>query len=300
MTDHRADQAPQRPGGTAGDPDADRAPWSDLAEDRHVRTVLRAAVPTARWTRVVHHAVVGSTQDVALQALRDGAAPGLVVVADAQQQGRGRRGRPWRDDVTGPAGPANLAVTATLSLPRVAPGLVPLVAGLAVGEAYRAAGADPSLKWPNDVLLGGRKAAGILVERHTVVVAGAPGAGDVLLVGCGLDLDWRGVERTGPAAAWTSLGEALGDAVDRGAVLAALLGALDDGLSSLQADPERLLARYRACCATIGRQVEVQLPDGSIRRGVAASVDAEGRLVVRDGSGAHPVSAGDVVHVHPG
>lgn len=247
--------------------------------------------PSGRWWDIERHAVVDSTQDVALARLRAGARPGFVVVADAQRAGRGRRGRTWRDDVSGPHGPANLAVTATLALPPRAPEFVPFVAGLAVAAAYEQAGASPTVKWPNDVLLDACKAAGILVERHHLDV------GVVLLVGCGLDLDWRGVERSGEAAGWTSLAESVGRSVDRASILAALLAALDAGLRELEEDPGRLLARYRASCATIGQAVEVRLPDDRVHRGVARDVDEAGHLVVATDAGPVMVTAGDVVHV---
>jgi hypothetical protein len=168
--------------------------------------VVAAVAGGGRWTRVRHHAEVTSTNDVALERLRAGEPAGLVVVADAQTAGRGRAGRGWIDAVQGPEGPGNLAVTASVPVRSGAVGAVPLAAGLAVADAFRAAARSPTLKWPNDVLLDDRKACGILVERHDLP------AGSVLLIGCGLDLDWRGVPRDGDAAGWTSLAESLGAA----------------------------------------------------------------------------------------
>lgn len=253
--------------------------------------VIAAVSAGSRWSVVHHAAEVSSTNDVAMDRLRGGAAPGLVVVADAQTAGRGRAGRGWTDAVAGPEGPGNLAVTATVRGEPKAVGAVPLAAGLAVAGAYAAAGGSPTLKWPNDVLLDDRKAAGILVERHEL--AGAP----VVLVGCGLDLDWRGVQREGDAAGWTSLAESLGRSVDRGEVLGALLAGLERTLDTLERDPFALLAEYRDACATIGREVRVLLPGGEQRSGIARGLDAQGHLVVATDSGRLVVRAGDVVHV---
>lgn len=272
--------------GNGGRPAAD-AP----DRDPRVRGLLEVS-PV--WHTLEHHAAVGSTQDLALERLRAGARPGLVVVADAQTAGRGRRGRSWRDAVLGPDGPANLAVTATVPVPGRGTGpagLVPFAAGLAVADAYVAAGAAPTLKWPNDVLLDDQKAAGILVERHTLRDA------DVLLVGCGLDLDWRGVDRAGDAAGWTSLAESIDGSVDRVEVLVALLTGLGRYIGLLGSRPDEVLAIYRGRCGTLGRRVRVALPDGRDRTGQASGLGDDGRLLVDGDDGPFAVTAGDVTHV---
>jgi BirA family transcriptional regulator, biotin operon repressor / biotin---[acetyl-CoA-carboxylase] ligase len=275
----------------AGDQSAGSVDGQDLS--RHP-AVLAAVAAAGRWTRVRHGSEVTSTNDVALDRLRGGEAAGLVVVADAQTAGRGRAGRGWVDAVQGPEGPGNLAVTASVPVRSAAVGAVPLAAGLAVADAFRDAGAAPTLKWPNDVLLDDRKACGILVERHDLP------SGSVLLVGCGLDLDWRGVARDGEAAGWTSLAESLCAPVDRGAVLGGLLVHLDRWLSVLERDPAALLTAYREACTTVGRPVRVVLPGGTERSGVARDLDADGHLVVATDEGPLVVRAGDVVHLRPG
>lgn len=254
---------------------------------------VQAAVRSAHHlTLHQHHPSVTSTNDVALSGVGAGVPLGLVVTADRQTAGRGRHGRTWTDDVAGPEGPGNLAVTVVVALPAHAPGLTPLATGLAVHAAYASAGADPELKWPNDVLLDGRKAAGILVERHTVV------GREVAVIGCGLDLDWRGVPRDGDAARWTSLAESLGEGIDRGRVLADLLEALDRELWGL-GGPAALLARYRERCGTLGRDVEVALPGGRRVAGTAVDLDGDGLLVVDTGRERVTVRAGDVTSRPP-
>lgn len=258
-----------------------------LASTVPVRALLDAPV---RWHTVRHEAVVGSTNDVALEAIRHGTPPGLVVVADRQTAGRGRRGRTWIDDVHARAGPANLAITATCLATRHA-GVTPLATGLAVVYAFARAGADSFLKWPNDVLLGGLKAAGILVERHELA------DGDLLLIGCGLDLDWRGVERSEASAAWTSLAEAIDDDVDRAEVLAAYLASLHRWLDVLDRDAADVLAEYRRRCATLGAHVRIALPDGDTLDGEALRIDDDGRLIVRGPQGEVVVTAGEITHL---
>lgn len=253
--------------------------------------LVRDALAASRHLAVHHHLeTVTSTNDVALAAAREGQPLGIVVTADRQSAGRGRQGRGWTDDVAGPEGPANLAVSVVVPVPDRHAALIPLVTGLAVAASYRAAGAAPTLKWPNDVLLDDRKAAGILVERHRAI------DGEVLVIGCGLDLDWRGVQREGVADGWTSLAESLGDGVDRAAVLAALLTALDEELTGLTTATEArpILARYRDACSTIGREVEVALPGGARLTGRAVDLDVEGLLVVDTGRERVSVRAGDV------
>ena len=261
-----------------------------LEEDPRIQELLGSS-PT--WHTLEHHPEVTSTQDVALARLREGTPPGLVVAADAQTAGRGRLGRPWRDAVQGSSGPANLAVTATAAAPDRSVGIVPLVVGLAVIEAYERAGASPRLKWPNDVLLDGRKAAGILVERH--VVAGRP----VLLLGCGLNLDWRGIDRFGEEVGWVSVAEAIAADVDRVEVLVALLAALSGELGHLQRRPDAVLQHYRRRCATLGQRVRVEQPGRPPLSGDATDVDADGRLVVVADGQRHVIDVGDVIHVRP-
>lgn len=262
----------------------------NLADDQELQQLLAGG--DVRWRRLIHHRVVDSTNDLARRLLGAGEDPGLVVVADLQTAGRGRRGRHWVEQ-EGPAGPTNLAVTASFAAPPDGGTWVPLAAGLAVAAAYRSAGAHAALKWPNDVLLGGRKAAGILVERHTVM------GRDVLLVGCGLDLDWRGVPRNRPVEgrAWTSLAEELGRSVERAPLVASLLVDLERRLATGEQDGHALLDAYRAACDTLGRQVQVLLPDGQRVAGRAVDLDHAGRLVVEGPSGRRVLGVGDVAHV---
>ncbi len=253
-------------------------------------SVRSAVANSARIAAHTHHERVTSTNDLARRAVEDGAPLAQLCTADRQTAGRGRAGRGWTDDVDGPGGPANLAVSLAAATPGHAPGLVPLAAGLAVAAALRAVDADPALKWPNDVLLDGAKAAGILVERHEV------SGRDVVVIGCGLDLDWRGVERVGETAGWTSVAEYLGRPVDRGEVLGALLVALDRELDHLDVTggPADLLARYRARCSTLGSDVRVALPGGGQLTGRAVDLDADGLLEVDTGGERVTVRAGDV------
>jgi BirA family biotin operon repressor/biotin-[acetyl-CoA-carboxylase] ligase len=256
---------------------------TDLAA--HPRVTAMLAGPLG-WHTVEHLAEVGSTNDVALERARAGARDGLVVVADHQTAGRGRGGHRWHDV----PGDASLLCSALLPAPASHGQLVTLAAALAIADAVRRAGARPELKWPNDVLLEGHKCAGVLAERHRV------GDRDVVVVGIGLDLDWRGLDRQGEAVAWTSIAERTGEAVDRGEVLVDVLRGLATWFRSLPVDPLRLLTTYRDACVTIGRDVEVDLPDGTTLTGRAVDLDRDGRLVVATADRQLAVNAGDVRH----
>jgi BirA family biotin operon repressor/biotin-[acetyl-CoA-carboxylase] ligase len=210
-----------------------------------------------------------------------------VVVVDHQTAGRGRLDRSW---VT----PSGTALTFSAVVDPELPGdrwpLLPLAAGVAVAAGVRRAGVEAVLKWPNDVLVGERKLCGILVERVE-----RPDRGPLAVIGIGINTDLRESELPVPTATSLAL---LGAPTDRTVLLGWVLAELDDVLKSLPGDPDAFLAGYRAQCGTLGRQVDVQLPDGTRLLGTASAVDEVGRLVVQPATGPPvPVGAGDVVHV---
>jgi BirA family biotin operon repressor/biotin-[acetyl-CoA-carboxylase] ligase len=210
-----------------------------------------------------------------------------VVVVDHQTAGRGRLDRAW---VT-PAGTAlTFSAVVDPDLPDARWPLLPLAAGVAVAAAVGRAGVEASLKWPNDVLVGERKLAGILVER-VEPPAGAP----LAVVGIGINTALTEAEL--PVGTATSLA-IVGAPVGRATLLGWVLAGLDAALADLRTGPERFLGGYREACGTLGRVVDVQLPGGSRLRGLAGTVDDTGRLVVQPADGpAVAVGAGDVVHV---
>lgn len=244
------------------------------------------------WTAFEHVAEVDSTNLEVARRVRDGATAGLVVVADRQTAGRGRNGRSWQDVPGG-----NLSLSVATGVPDSAT-LVPLAAGLAAGDALKRAGLATELKWPNDVLVRGpdgavRKVGGILADAHDL----RPDGPRFLVVGIGLDLDWRGTDRSGEAAGWTSVAEEVGHDVDRWEVLHDLLRALETWLLDVPKDPTRLLAAYTVRCATLGQHVRVHLPGDGVLEGRAVEVAPNGALVLDTASGRRPVMAGDVEHV---
>src|SRR5262245_34433101 len=235
---------------------------------------------------VEHFASVDSTNSWLLDAARDGAAAGLVAVADHQESGRGRRGRAWE------SAPGDSLLVSVLLRPHAAVDrvhVVTIVAALALADALgRVAGLEVDLKWPNDLLVGERKLAGLLAEAD--VVGGEVRA---IVVGAGCNLGQRAFPDGLRTPATSCLLET-GKAPDRDVLLSAFLGAFGDRLDGI----DGVVRDYRARLATLGRQVRVEL-ERSVVEGIATDLDHDGRLVVTPAGGAPVVvAAGDVVHLH--
>jgi BirA family biotin operon repressor/biotin-[acetyl-CoA-carboxylase] ligase len=237
---------------------------------------------------IVHLPRVESTQSTIFDLAAQGAPDRTVVVADYQAAGRGRRGRAWE------APPETSLLTSILVRPRGTPerwGGYSLVSALAVADALaRVAGLGARLKWPNDVLVGGRKIAGILLESR-IPAGGTSGAdaASVIAVGVGVNLAQRAFP-AGLAARATSVALEIGRPVERDAALAALLSAFDDWRTQLERDGlAPIRARWLAVADTIGRRVSV---DGVT--GVAVDLDVDGALVLQDGERRHRIVAGEV------
>jgi BirA family biotin operon repressor/biotin-[acetyl-CoA-carboxylase] ligase len=277
------------------------SPYTDLDRPPLSAPALRRAliVPGGLWSALDVATETGSTSADVAAAAGAGVPEGLVVVAERQSAGRGRRDRIW---VSPPRAGLTLSVLLRpgqgvgATVPQRYWGWLPLLAGVALREAVgRLAELDARLKWPNDLLIGDAKCAGILAEV----------VGDGVVVGIGLNvttrLDELPTTTTGLAA--TSLRLAGAAATDRDPLLRALLRGLAQwyaGWREAGGDAEMcgLLAAYREGCATIGREVRVLLPDGLEVAGTATTVDRDGLLVVRTVDGTEQrVSAGDVVHV---
>ncbi|WP_424447250.1 biotin--[acetyl-CoA-carboxylase] ligase [Microbacterium arborescens] len=212
-----------------------------------------------------------------------------ALVTTDQREGRGRLDRSW----TTPPGTA-LAVSVLLrvaAVPVHSRGWIPLVAGLAMSDAVAAQlrNSTVGVKWPNDVLVDGRKISGILAE----VLPGD--AGDVIL-GAGVNTTMAEVDL--PVSTATSFA-AMGAAVDEDRLLADFLAGVRDHIAHLAVNgaDEGLRERVAAACVTLGEEVTVSLPGGEALTGRAERLDEDGRLVVRTGEAETAVGAGDVVHV---
>lgn len=225
------------------------------------------------WT-ILRYDTVDSTQTVAANLIARGTPHRTVVVAERQTAGYGRKGDPWQDS---PGASLLMTVIVRPTLDASAPWYA-MAAALACLDAVRAAaGLDGCVKWPNDVLLNGRKVAGILGDatwRGARVEA--------LRLGIGINI-------TGDHAAFlardlpdaSSLAAEAGRPVDRGRVLDAFLASfslLDDRLAAGHA--AEIVAAWRAAIGTIGKRVVATYVDGRIVRGIAAGVRDDGDLIV--------------------
>jgi len=266
-----------------------------LAEvpDRLGPLELRPLLNTHDVGRELHwFAELPSTSDRAKELAEEGGDHGEVVIAEAQTAGRGRRGRSWAS----PPG-RNLAFSVLLR-PDLPPARAPeltLVASIAICDALRQAGVDAGIKWPNDVLAGGRKIAGILTE-----LAAEPDRVHWVVLGIGVNVNARAEdfpeELRGEA---TSILLERGEPAPRALFLAACLTALEEWLDRHAEEGfAAIRAAWRERSVTLGREVSVQA-DGREVAGIAIDLDEDGALLVRDRSGVQRILAGDVTLLRP-
>lgn len=270
-------------------------PYGDLDRPPLNERALNRALAHSMW-QIQVVAETGSTNADLTALARDGAPEGTVLVAEAQTAGRGRLGRSWS------APPRSGLMFSVLLRPGPAVpvnrlGWISLLTGVAAAAAVRTVttkdygdtggkAVEPTLKWPNDLLVGDRKLAGILAERTE----------EALVVGMGLNVSLKESELPVPAATSLAIEEAA--TTDREIVLKAVLRELELRFTEWRAadgdaDGSGLRAAYRTVCGTLGREVRVELPGGTAITGLAEDVDRDGCLVV-DG---RSLSAGDVIHV---
>jgi BirA family biotin operon repressor/biotin-[acetyl-CoA-carboxylase] ligase len=244
---------------------------------------IRRGLATAHLGRTLHSfPVCGSTNDVALELLARGAAHGTLVVADAQTQGRGQRGRSWHSP-PGRAIHASLVLRA--SAPVASPTLLVAAVGLGLAEGLEsAAGVEIGIKWPNDLWCDRRKVAGILVEAR-----GYRADEPAFVAGFGVNVNQTAddfpPELRGVA---TSLALRTGRRHDRAAVLRAVLAALEprvDQVLGAQAAAE-LHDAYRRRSVLLGQRVTLFDADARVE-GFVADLSATDGLLLRTDDGRH-------------
>lgn len=232
----------------------------------------------------------GSTNADALEAAANGEPEGLVIVADHQTAGRGRLGRTW----VAPPG-CSLLMSVVLRPPNEAGHLPVCAVGCAAAAASaRVAGAAVGLKWPNDLVAGGRKLGGILAEASA-----SSGNVTALVVGLGLNVRLPAELPSELRETATALDQ-LGAPVTVDVLLAAILDELEPRYARLcAAGPAELIEEYRDRCLTIGQRVRVEQPNETWS-GDAVAIDDDAALIVeRPGVGRVRVDVGDVVHLRP-
>lgn len=267
--------------------------------DDWLRPPLDAAVigdglvgPGLAWRQLDVVPETGSTNaDLLARSAAGEDVDGSVLLAEFQNAGHGRHGRSWsappRTQIIVSAGVSGASV------PRSGWGWLSLLTGVAVVDALAAVtGVTAGLKWPNDVLVGEGKLAGILAE----VAAPAP----VIVVGLGLNVTLTAADAPDPVA--TSLLMLGSSATDRNAlahrILRELAGRIDAWRAAGGADP-KLVADYQRHSLTLGSRVQATLSDDRHVVGVARGVDDVGQLCIDTGGETVTVSAGDIMHLRP-
>jgi len=229
---------------------------------------------------VMWHARLPSTMDAASALAHDGAPHGVVVLADQQTSGRGRRGATWASP---PGAGLYLSFIARPSSPLLS--LFTLAAGVAVREGIATAtGLAADLKWPNDVIIGRRKLAGILAEGIAI-----GSRAQAVIVGVGVNVQPASYPPDVAARA-TSLEGELARAVDRGMLLSQIAIALWDRLAMLEYGAGDILQAWRAASPNaIGTRVEWEGKSGT-----TGGIDDSGALLVRTTAGVERILAGEL------
>jgi len=262
--------------------------------DRLTALELLPLLGTHDLGQVLHcHEELPSTNDLAKQLAEEGAAHGEVVLAEKQTAGRGRRGRVWYSP-----GGRNLYFSAVLRPEELPPHRAPevtLVASVALCHAIRQAGVDAGIKWPNDILVGGRKVCGILTE-----MAADPDRVQWIVLGVGVNLNARPEDFPEEIRSQaTSLSVERRQPVPRALFAAAALGLLEEWLDRFDREGfGGVRDEWRVLSETLGREVRVEL-DGREIVGRAEDIDDSGALLVRTARTRERVVSGDVEHLRP-
>lgn len=247
--------------------------------------------PGKPWGELIHHYnTLESTNTLAKAMAAQGAPQGTVILADHQTGGRGRRGRSFHS-------PAGSGIYMSVILrPNCPPGkLMHLTCAAAVAMCYaveNVTGLRPGIKWTNDLVFGKRKIAGILTEL------GFDTAGNVsyAVVGMGINCTQSATdfpEDIRDIAA--SLEMVTGKPIDRAAVAARMIQAMDNINRMLLDFKDEILNTYRKDCITLGMDISLIRADGEVRYGKALDIGEDGALIVDFGDGKPTaVSSGEV------
>jgi BirA family transcriptional regulator, biotin operon repressor / biotin---[acetyl-CoA-carboxylase] ligase len=237
-----------------------------------------------RGWRVVRFGAIDSTNEEARRRALAGDAGPLWIVADEQTAGRGRRGRVWISPI------GNLHASALMidPCPPAVAAQLGFVAGVALARAARDLGAiDAGLKWPNDLISGGAKCAGILVEG-----VGLGGGRAAYVVGVGVNCAHA---PEGLGYATSCLRQAGGQAVGRGELFERLVERFDEALDAWRAGRafDRIRAAWLDCGLGLGERIAIQNGAGE-REGVFEGIDRDGRLLMRSERGLESIEAADL------
>lgn len=258
-----------------------------MAESSFDRARFQARLTTRRLGHtLIARAEVESTNDAAWDALGEGVPDGTCVVADVQTRGRGRGGHSWH---TAPGLGLALSVLLHQGCDRRQLGLLPLTAGLALASALQRLGAGAELKWPNDLLIAGRKVSGILAESRRTAEGD-----DAAVLGVGVNVAQAPEDFPGELRARATSLAMEGCTTSREIVAAEFLNALEPVWAEQQeGDRRAVLAAWRERASFWGRELRVITPDGEVS-GIARGLDDSGALILEREGRRFTVLAGDV------
>ena len=256
-----------------------------LPNELSAEAIRRELKTTLVGRDIVYYDTISSTMDAAKDAVAQGAAEGTVVIAEHQTAGRGRLGRQW---LSRPEGSLLLSIILYPGL-ELFPRLT-MAACLAVAHSIeRVTGLRPSIKWPNDVLLGGKKVSGILSESD---VTGDTVNYAIVGIALNVNLDPASIPQISETA--TSLQRALGHSVSRLDMLRTLLEEFERLYIELRRG-QPIDKEWRRRLETLGKRVTVHC-GGELHEGCAESVDEDGNLLLRQDDGTLvTITAGDVM-----
>jgi len=256
-----------------------------------VHLLDQTAIASGLHTRVLGRQVIlertlDSTNRLARALAQQGCIHGSVVIADQQTGGRGRRGREWF------SAPGENLYMSLILRPALEPRFAPrytIGAALSIYRMLSKLQLKPAIKWPNDVLVNGKKISGILLEMEGTIESL-----DVIIVGVGLNINTMlfPPELCGIA---TSLAQLCGHSFDRNRITAMLLNEMEPIFEQCENDDSYLALwkEYKSCCSTIGQLVDISGVTGVVT-GIVEDIDEMGRLLLKTDDGLQVISAGDV------
>ncbi len=264
----------------------------EMTERKMDVDTIRAALKTHVFgARIEYRVSVTSTNDIAKQLAETGAPEGTVVCAEEQTAGRGRMQRSW----TAPA--YSSILTSIILRPSLQPeqmGRLGMAFGLGLADAVQQeTGLNALLKWPNDLVINGKKCAGMLAEADLV-----GRRIDYVVVGIGLNVNWNAASLQGAPTAPTSIADELGHPFPREALLASFLNHSEQYYTRV-GKGQSLRDEWSQRCETLGHEIRAVTPWGE-ETGKAEDVNEVGSLLLRRADGSLVELAAADVSLHTG